>query len=142
MTGFTTESGHPNVVAPKKRPAHTLCPVMVLADGQLRYLLGSPGGLGQTVTVAQVLTNLVDRCMTIKASISAPRWSLDPSGNIILEAALSPDLVMQLKKSGIETKHTPDGSRYFGSAQVVECRAGGCLAGWADIRRDDLALGI
>ena len=60
MQGFTHKPGHPNSVAPGKRPAHTLCPVLVRRDGRVRYALATPGGISQTLTNVQVINHLID----------------------------------------------------------------------------------
>jgi gamma-glutamyltranspeptidase/glutathione hydrolase len=141
LSGFTHEPGHENVIAPGKRPAHTLCPVMVLErSGSLRYLAGSPGGLGQTVTVAQVLTNLIDRRMGIAESIQAPRWSADLNGNFIVEDAFPDAVLVELGERGFAVQRGPYGTPYFGSAQMIELLANGTLAGVADHRREDRLL--
>jgi gamma-glutamyltranspeptidase/glutathione hydrolase len=141
LSGFSHEPGHDNAIAPGKRPAHTLCPVMAIEPGgRLRYLTGSPGGLGQTITDAQVLTNLIDRRMGIAESIHAPRWSADLNGAFILEDEFPDALLAALSRRGLAVRRGPYGTPYFGSAQVIELRANGTLAGVADHRREDCLL--
>ena len=71
--GFTLAEGHPNRVAPRKRPAHTLNPVMVMKDGKLRFILGTPGGGRIITTVLQTILNVVDFNMNIQEAVDAPR---------------------------------------------------------------------
>ncbi len=68
MQGFTHRPGRPNSVGPGRRPAHTLCPVMVHRGGRVRYVMASPGGISQTLTNAQVLTHLIDEGQDVAAA--------------------------------------------------------------------------
>ena len=72
---FSLDPESPNVLAPGKRPAHTLTPVIVRKEGALRYVLGTMGGLAQT----QILTHLVLQLgmgRSVEAAVGAPRWIL------------------------------------------------------------------
>ena len=141
MIGFTTDPGDPNCVGPSKRPAHTLCPAMALQEERLRFLLGSPGGPGQTLTLAQVLSNLLDLDMDVSEAVEAPRWSMDLEGNAILEASVAEETLAQLRRLGHRVERGAPGSPYFGSAEVIEVLPGGALCAAADWRRDAAAVG-
>ncbi len=141
MIGFTTEAGHPNAVAPGQRPAHTLNPVMVLEGGRLKYLLGTPGGPGQTVTLTQVLSNLVDLGMDISQAVHTSRWSQGQEGEPIIEDSVPEEIVEALAKGGIEVARTAGRSPFFGSAEAIEIQADGTLCGAADHRREAFVLG-
>ncbi|MBI2821327.1 MAG: gamma-glutamyltransferase [Acidobacteria bacterium] len=141
MTGFTTEPGHPNQVAPGKRPAHTLSPAMAFQDGRLRFLLGTPGGPGQTLTLTQVLSNVVDLKMDLAAAVEAPRWSMNLAGEAILEASAAEQTLAELRRLGSPAQRAPSGSPFFGSAEVIEILPNGVLCGAADSRREALAVG-
>jgi gamma-glutamyltranspeptidase/glutathione hydrolase len=140
LYGFSAERGHPNVIAPGKRPAHTLCPVMVKEGEALRYLTASPGGTGQTITVAQVLTNVFDRKMGLADAVAAPRWSSDIAGKLIAESTIPREALEALAARGFKLEPGPAGTPYFGSAQLIEIRRNGILAGAADRRREDCLL--
>jgi gamma-glutamyltranspeptidase/glutathione hydrolase len=72
---YSLDPSHPNIVAPGKRPYHTLSPAMVLnGDGSLAMVLGTPGGDGQTQTLVQVLNNILLFGMTPQQAVEAPRW--------------------------------------------------------------------
>src|SRR5262245_24424488 len=92
LLGFSHVPGHPNRAAAGKRPAHTLNPAMVFKDDRLEFLLGTPGGSGQTITLTQVLTNMVDLGLDLPDAIAASRWSMDLQGNFTLEHDMDPDL--------------------------------------------------
>ena len=70
---FTLDRGHPNVVAPRKKPFHTL--MATVATGPSLILLGSMGGDVQPQVHTQVLTRLIDRAEGIQAAIAAPRFA-------------------------------------------------------------------
>jgi gamma-glutamyltranspeptidase/glutathione hydrolase len=142
MLGFTTERGHPNEVAPRKRPAHTLNPVMAFdAAGRLRYCLGTPGGPGQTLTLTQTLSLCVDHGLDLAAAVEAPRWSMDLGATAILESAFSEAVVARLRALGHEVERAGPGAPFFGSVEAIEALPTGALAGVADPRRDAGAAG-
>jgi gamma-glutamyltranspeptidase len=141
MMGFTAKSNHPNVVAPGKRPAHTLNPVMVLKGDKPKYLLSTPGGPAQTISNTQVLTNLVDRGMELSEAIEAPRWSITMTGDPVLEDAYPDAIAAQLAARGHKLSRA-SGASYFGSSKCIEILDNGVIAGAADARREAFAAGV
>ncbi len=141
MRAFSLDPASPNRLAPSKRPAHTLSPMMLLEDGALRMVLGSPGALGQTVTLVQAITNHLDRGMAMPSAIAAPRWSYDIDRRVILEEALSNEVDAKLKAASIEADRPSGDTPYFGSVKAIAVGADGRLAGFADRRRDGAAGG-
>lgn len=140
MTGFRIDPKDPRNVAPRKRPSHTLNPVMVLKEGKPKYLMTTPGGPGQTLSMVQVLTNLVDRGMELTTAIEYPRWSVGLDGSLMLEDGYAKDIAIELKRRGHEVKHG-SGASYFGSAKTIEILSNGVLVGAADTRREASAAG-
>ncbi len=140
MQGFTHLPGKPNSVAPGKRPAHTLCPVMVLKDGRVRYVLASPGGTSQTLTNAQVLTHLIDGGRDVAAAVEAPRWCNTQDGKFLIESEFPASAIAELAAMGHTVARAPD-PFYYGSAKAIEVLGSGLLAGAADHRREAFALG-
>ncbi|HET7280465.1 MAG TPA: gamma-glutamyltransferase, partial [Dermatophilaceae bacterium] len=65
----------PNLPAPGKRPRSSMSPTIVLDHGHLRLVLGSPGGATIITTVSQVLTEHLDRGLSVLDAIAAPRLS-------------------------------------------------------------------
>jgi gamma-glutamyltranspeptidase/glutathione hydrolase len=140
LLGFSQVPGHPNRAAPGKRPAHTLNPVMVFEGGKLRFLLGTPGGSGQTITLTQVLTNMLDLGLDLKDAIAAARWSMDLQGNFTLEHDMDPDLPARLAVVGVAARMATKTQRYFfGSAECIAIDASGGLTAAADFRREAAA---
>ena len=71
---FTLEPGHPNELAPGKRPAHTLMPVAVHRDGALVGLAGTRGGHGQPQIDLMTLVRSFDLGLEPFEAVAAPRW--------------------------------------------------------------------
>jgi gamma-glutamyltranspeptidase len=78
--------------------------------------------------------------MGIAESIHAPRWSADLNGSFIIEDEFPDALLGALATRGFAVTRGPIGTPYFGTAQVIELRANGTLAGLADNRREDCLL--
>ena len=122
------------------RPLHTLNPVVVLQDGQLRYLMTTPGGPSQTLSHVQILSNMVDRGMELTEAIEAPRWSINLDGETLLDEAYPDSVAEGLAAQGLPVKRAA-GASYFGSAKMIERRPDGVLLGAADTRREAYAAG-
>ncbi len=141
MTGFVTDPDHRNVVAPGKRPAHTLNPVMVFDKrGKVRYLLSTPGGAAQTISNVQVLSNLIDRGMELSQAVEAPRWAISQQGDGLLEEEYPDDVLAALNAAGHDVARA-SGASYFGSAKCIEVLPNGIVCGAADTRREAFAAG-
>lgn len=140
MTGFRVDPNDPRNVAPGKRPSHTLNPVMVLKDGKPKYLMTTPGGPGQTLSMVQVLSNLVDRGMELTSAIEYPRWSVSLDGKFLLETGYPEEVARELERRGHAVVHG-SGASYFGSAKTIEVLDNGVLTGAADTRREAFAAG-
>jgi gamma-glutamyltranspeptidase/glutathione hydrolase len=96
---FTLTPGHPNQVAPGKRPFHTLIPAMVMKDGVPWVSFGVMGGDMQAQGHAQVIANLVDFGMNIQEAGEAPRFR-DSGNGLALESPFSADARAGLTSRG------------------------------------------
>ena len=85
MSRFNTESGHPNSVAPGKRPLHNMSPTIVLKDGRPVMALGGRGGRRIPNAVFEVLVQYVGRGEPPKAAIAAPRIHTEGGLKVDLE---------------------------------------------------------
>lgn len=135
MLGFSLDPGHPNAWGPAKRPAHTLCPCIVTLGQEVEYLLGTPGGPGQTITLAQVITNVLSLGMEPAQAVTAPRWSLSLDGQLIVEPELAHH-VARLHQDGLDAHVANPASLVFGSAQISWRDMSGVLHGAVDQRRE------
>jgi gamma-glutamyltranspeptidase/glutathione hydrolase len=79
MRGFTLDPENPNVLAPGKRPVHSLNSYLVLQDGRPRLVGGTPGLYWQVQTNLQMLCNVVDFAMDLQTAVDAPRWLMGPA---------------------------------------------------------------
>lgn len=140
MQGFTHHAHRVNSVAPGKRPAHTLCPVLVQRNGRVRFALASPGGISQTLTNVQVINQLVDVGVDIASAVEAPRWCTTRSGDFLVEYGIPQSVVGTLSEMG-HTVRKADDAYFYGSAKAIEILPSGNLAGAADHRREAFALG-
>ncbi|MBI2535712.1 MAG: gamma-glutamyltransferase [Gemmatimonadetes bacterium] len=138
---FSLDPGHPNALAPGKRPYHTLCPAMVL-DGKKPWLaLGTPGGDGQTHTLVQVLHNIALFGMTPQDAIDAPRMRRLESGTLAIEDRMPAPGIPALEQRGYRVSVRTGLTATFGGAQaiLIDPETGEKRAG-ADRRREAFAL--
>ena len=66
--------GPANSIAPGKRPLSSMTPTIVLKDGKLRFVLGSPGGSRIITTVANIFLSAGDESLNIQQAVDAPRF--------------------------------------------------------------------
>jgi gamma-glutamyltranspeptidase/glutathione hydrolase len=129
-----------NAIAPGKRPLSSMTPTLVLSDGRLRLVTGSPGGPRIISTVLLSILNVVDYRLDVMASVSAPRihhqWQPD---TLMAEGAIAEDVLAGLRERG----HRVEVSREnWSSAQSLAYQAdSGWFSGGSDPRSDGLALG-
>jgi gamma-glutamyltranspeptidase/glutathione hydrolase len=128
--GFTLEQGHPNRLAPGKRPFHTLVPAFLMKDGKPLMPFGVMGGDNQAQAHVQVVVNMVDFGMNVQDAGDAAR--VRHSG--IVEAVRA-----ALVKRGHKVR---DGRGAMGGYQAVFIDPKtGVLMGGSDPRKDGLAIG-
>ena len=116
--------GPANAVGPGKRPLSTMAPTIVLKDGKLFMVLGSPGGSRIITTVANILMGVVDYGMNIQEAVDAPRfhnqWLPD---TVSVEQWSSPDTMKLLEQMGhkVEIGETVlgDWSPYWSDGECV-----------------------
>ena len=136
---FGLIGGEANAISPGKRMLSSMTPTIVCKDGELRYVIGAPGG-GRIITaVMQVLLNLIDHGMSLKRAVEAPRihhqWLPD---HIQWEAlALPADVRRALAAKGHRFRAQPRGIALVFAAElqpdgarvgVADGRSGGAAA--------------
>ena len=118
MDDFASKAGVPNTygliqgpanaIGPGKRPLSAMTPAIVLKDGKLFLVMGSPGGPTIITTVANILMGVVDYGLDIQEAVNAPRfhhqWIPD---HLKVEDRISPDTLAILRTKGhkIEVEH-------------------------------------
>src|SRR5438552_3980087 len=100
--GFRIQPGHPNCIAPGKRPLHTIIPSLVTKDGRAVMPFGVMGGQYQPVGQVHVLTKMLDYGCDVQEAIDMPR-GLHYEGIYQLEDGVPPAIVEGLKKLGHKT---------------------------------------
>ena len=138
---FTLEVGHPNEVAPGKRPYHTIIPGFITKGGQPFSSFGVMGGFMQPQGHLQVGINMVDFGMDPQAALDAPRFNWLKDMTVQLESTTSLAVHEELVRRGHEL--TPrDQPMYFGGGQViVRDPDSGVLIGGSEPRNDGTAVG-
>jgi gamma-glutamyltranspeptidase/glutathione hydrolase len=99
---FGLVQGEANAIAPRKRPLSSMTPTIVLRDGKVRLVLGSPGGGTIINTVLQVLLNALAFQMDIRQAVSAPRFHDQwlPDRLILERFGFSADTLDKLRAAG------------------------------------------
>jgi len=134
------EEGHPNMLTPKHRPFHTLCPALVLDNGRCRLAIATPGDHGQPQSLAQVITLLWDGGMDIQQAIEAPRIRHDSGREILYENRLDAQLLAPLGRSGYKLRDVGPWSRLMGGVNAIYSPQKGLRMGGADPRRASYAI--
>ncbi len=139
---FTLETGHPNQVAPGKRPYHTLSPLMALyPDGEFAFTLGTPGGDSQTQTILQITQNMLMFGMTPQQAIEAPRFRSLGGVNLAIEDRVSGDVLSDLQSRGHAIDLIKGWTATFGGAQMIHHNPDtGVLTAAADPRREAYSM--
>lgn len=138
--GFTLETGHPNQIAPAKRPFHTIIPGFLTKDNQPLGLFGVMGGPMQPQGHLQVILNMVDYGMNPQAVLDAPRWFFVAGKRVLLEESVSPEIVESLLAKGHEARVTGNTS-LFGKGQIILRQEDVLIAG-SEPRADGMAIAL
>jgi len=135
--GFTLEEGHPNEMAPGKRPMHTIIPGMLRVDGRVTMPFGVMGGAYQSTGHARFVSNMVDFGMDAQSAIDTPRAFAE--GAILkVESGYSDAVRAELVEMGHDVMLADSP---IGGAQSILIREDGVLEGASDPRKDGCALG-
>jgi len=115
---FTLEEGHPNRVAPRKRPFHSIIAGMVMKDGEPLMTFGNMGGSVQPETHAQHMVNVIDHGMNLQMTTDAARFTHSQDGNVLtLEHALYQLVGNSLAAKGHDVR--ADGGEAVGGYQGI-----------------------
>ncbi len=136
--GFTMEDGHPNQIAPRKRPMHTIIPGMAMQGEQVIMPFGVMGGHFQPVGQSWLLQNIFEWGMDPQAALDVPRvFAID--GKVEAERGVPEGVRAELAAMGhaVGVVDKPHGG---GQAILID-RERGVLVGGSDPRKDGCALG-
>jgi gamma-glutamyltranspeptidase/glutathione hydrolase len=136
--GFRIQPGHPNCIAPGKRPLHTIMPSLLTKAGRTLMPFGVMGGQYQPVGQAHLVTNMLDYGCDVQEAIDMPR-GLHYENVYQLEDGVPAAIVDGLRKLGHQTTSV---DRPLGGAQAIWIDWDrGTLTGGSDPRKDGCALG-
>jgi gamma-glutamyltranspeptidase/glutathione hydrolase len=136
--GFTLQRGHPNCIAPNKRPMHTIIPGMMTKGGKAVMPFGVMGGHYQPMGQSWLLTNMFDYGMDVQEALDLTRV-FPYAGKVEVERGLPAATREGLAQRGhaLELIDRPHGG---GQAIYID-HENGTLAGGSDPRKDGCALG-
>ncbi|MGY4710287.1 gamma-glutamyltransferase family protein [Mycolicibacterium sp. CBM1] len=142
--GFSLDPASPNVIAPRKRPAHTLMPAMTSRHGRIGHVLSTMGGQGQPQILAQILLHELDGAGAIDA-VAAPRAIVgNQSGGgpdtVTVEADLPAPALASIRQAGFDPVEVAPRTESLGQANVVFVDDRGAMTAASDPRCDGAAV--
>lgn len=143
--GFSMDPRSANVVAPGKRPFHTIIPGFLMRDGQPVMSFGVMGGDMQPQGHLQTLVRMLDYRQQPQAACDAPRWKVNRDYSLDVEATMNPGTVDALQAMGHRLKSVEDPYMDFGSGQFIWRLSDDPDHGYvaaSDSRRDGHAAGF
>ncbi|MGL6111259.1 MAG: gamma-glutamyltransferase, partial [Rubrivivax sp.] len=147
--GFSLQANSPNLVAPGKRPFHTIIPAFLTKDGQPVMSFGVMGGDMQPQGHMQTLVRMLDHHQNPQAACDAPRWRYNLERKLNLEPGVDAATVQGLRDMGHVLDDLQDSYQDFGAGQFIwrldEGQGDAAVEGYAaasDPRRDGLAAGF
>jgi gamma-glutamyltranspeptidase/glutathione hydrolase len=117
---FELDPGHPNALAPRKRPFHTIIPAF-MEKGPLKVGFGIMGGYNQAQAHAQFVSYLADHGMNIQAALEAPRFTKLTFGgcDLMMESRVPLEVRSELARLGHRITWLGEFSGSVGGGQVV-----------------------
>lgn len=142
--GFSIDAASANVVAPGKRPFHTIIPAFLMKDGQPAMSFGVMGGNMQPQGHVQTLVRMLLAQQQPQAACDAPRWKVMGGVDIEVESELPLPVVEELARRGHRVTRANDSYMDFGSGQFIWRLGDPGVDGYvaaSDSRRDGLVAG-
>jgi gamma-glutamyltranspeptidase/glutathione hydrolase len=139
VPSFTSTNGligtAPNLAAPGKRMLSSMTPTIIVRDGKLLMVTGSPGGRTIINTVLLTVLNVIDFDMNAQAAVDAPRFHHQwlPDQIQYERGSFSGSVLQGLRERG----HTLHEVGSQGAAQVIGVNRAGTLDAGADHRASD-----
>ncbi|MFP5332270.1 MAG: gamma-glutamyltransferase family protein [Acidimicrobiia bacterium] len=141
--GFDLRSGHPNEIAPGKRPLHTLAPTIWTDGPSLRAVLGTRGGHQQPQLLAQVAALLFAAGRSPGAAQHHPRWVMSdvsaPRSTVDVESGMSDQIIDGLHRRGHTIRIQAERMPGWGPVSLITVEGNGLRTGAADPRVDTAA---
>jgi gamma-glutamyltranspeptidase len=143
--GFSLLEDSPNVIAPRKRPAHTLMPVITTEAGVTKHVLATMGGQGQPQILAQLLLRAMDG-EGVADAIAAPRAIVgcqidgQTADTIVVEADADPRARRSLAATGLPIAEVAPHTEGLGQANAIFIGRDRSMTAAADPRADGAAF--
>lgn len=135
---FVPNPDDPNIVEPGKRPRSSMSPTIVLDDGEVRYVVGTPGGSTIITTVVQILLNRIDLGMTMAEAVAAPRATQRNTVATLAEADFIEQYADDLAPYGQGLTQTGE----IGAAAAIEVDDDGLMIAVAEPERRGGGTGL
>ena len=136
---FRLAEGHPNALAPGKRPLNTIIPGLATKNGALWATFGVMGGSMQPQGHAQLLSNLIDHGMSPQEAVDHPRHRHE-GDTLLVEGRVPKAEVEKLREMGHDVEVGADYAVPTGGAQLIRVLENGVRACGSDPRKDGCAL--
>jgi len=117
---FSLDASHPNALAPRKRPFHTIIPAF-MERGDQHIGFGIMGGANQPLAHAQFVSNVVDYGMNIQVALENARFTISSQRgcNILIESRVKPEVLRELSARGHKLEIRQEYSTAMGRGQAV-----------------------
>ncbi len=132
---FSLDPRHPNVLAPGKRPFHTIIPGFLTHQGQPVGPFGVMGGFMQPQGHVQLLRNILESAMNPQAALDAPRFYWQEGNTVMVESTMPQNIVDGLRRRGHDVQVAGE-TGPFGRGEVVWRLENGVLMGATEPRAD------
>lgn len=139
---FSLDPSHPNALAGRKRPLHTIIPAL-MSQGDVRIAFGIMGGWNQAQAHAQFVSNIVDHGRNLQAALEAARFTKNTfeGCDVQMEARIAPEVRAELTRRGHQIEVLGGYSDAVGGGQaVMRDYATGVNYGASDPRKDGQAI--
>jgi gamma-glutamyltranspeptidase/glutathione hydrolase len=138
---FTLDDTHPNALAPRKRPLHTIIPGFMEKDA-VKIGFGIMGGFNQAQAHAQFVSNIVDHGLDIQHALEAARFTKKTfeGRDVELESVVPESVCQELTRRGHQLQMRPPRTGSFGSGQAVMSDGTGIHYGASEPRHDGAAI--
>jgi gamma-glutamyltranspeptidase/glutathione hydrolase len=142
---FSLDPASPNVVAPGKRPFHTIIPGFLTREGQPVMSFGVMGANMQPQGQLQTLVRMLDHGQNPQAACDAPRWRINFGLSLNIESGMPMSAVQGLQALGHRIERLSDSYQDFGAGQFIWRLGEPAVEGYvaaSDPRRDGAAVGF
>ena len=137
---FSRDPDHVNVVAPHKRPFHTIIPAMAFKDGEFFMTFGAMGGAVQPQQHVQVFLNAVEFGMNAQQAVEIPRINHGGGLNVTVEPGIDESVLQQLEAWGHQLRRRTSRGGVGGAQLIMFDRRTGAMIGGSTPHKDGMAV--